>query len=182
MISSEVGKKYASALFKLTKKEKLTDPVLEEFRSISRILRENPTFKNFLEAPQILEKDKKDFLKGLFEGKISEVLLSFLTLLVDRKRIKYLLDIFPEYERLVKEEKGILLAEVTTAIPLKEAFYQRLKEKLERKTQKKIEMIKRVDPDIIGGVVVVLGDKVIDHSIRYQLGELKERVSEVRVH
>lgn len=182
MISSEVGKKYASALFKLTKKDNLTDSVLGEFRSILEILSANPGFKDFLDAPQILDKNKKNLLKDLFKGKISEVLLSFLTLLVDRKRIAYLLDMFPEYERMAKEDKGIVMAEVTTAIPTDEALYHRLKEKLEGKTKKKIEMINKVDPEIIGGVVVILGDKIIDHSIRHQLAQLRERVSQIRVH
>lgn len=182
MISSEVGKKYANALFKLAKKDNLTDSTLEEFGSILRILRENPVFKNFLEAPQILDRDKKNLLRDLFEGKISEILVSFLTLLVDRKRIAYLVDMFPEFERLVKEDKGILVAQVTTAIPVDEILYRSLKQKLETKTQKKIEMTNRVDPGIIGGVVVVLGHKVIDHSIRYQLSQLKEKISQTRVH
>ena len=182
MISSEVGKKYAAALFKSAKKERLTDPVLEDYRSILEILKKNPAFQNVLEAPQILNKNKKNLLKDLFEGKVSEILLSFLTLLVDRKRIKYLLDIFPEYEKLVKEDKGIVVTEVTTAIPMDEGLSQSLKVKLERKTQKKIEMVKKVDPGIIGGVVVVLGNKIIDRSIKCQLSQLKERISQIRVY
>ncbi len=182
MISSEVGKKYAAALFKTAKKNKLTDSVLENFRLILKLLEENLLFKNLLEAPQVREKEKKELLNNLFKGRISELLLSLLTLLVDKKRIQYLFDIFPEYERLVKEDKGIVVAEVTTAIPLDETMCQRLQEKLERKTRKKIEMQKKVDLDIIGGMLVVLGDKVIDRSIRYQLSELKERISGVRVH
>jgi F-type H+-transporting ATPase subunit delta len=182
MISSEVGKKYAAALFKSAKKENLADSVLENYRLILKILRENPSFKNLLEAPQILDKDKKRFIKNFFEKKISEVLLSFLTLLVDKKRIQYLPDIFPEYEKLVKENKGIVVAKITTAIPLDEPLIQSLKEKLERETQKKIEMEKNVDPGIIGGVLVVLGDKVIDRTIKYQLTQLKERITQIRVY
>lgn len=182
MISSEVGKKYAAALFKLANREKIAGIVLEDYQCIMKIFKENPSFKELLETPQILDKDKKKLLKDLFEGKVSEILLSFLSLLVDRKRIKYLLDIFPEYEKLVKEDKGIMVAEITTAIPMDEASYGSLKVKLERKTQKKIEMVKKVDPGIIGGVVVVLGNKIIDRSIKCQLSQLKERISQIRVY
>ncbi|MGB2698275.1 MAG: F0F1 ATP synthase subunit delta [Candidatus Zixiibacteriota bacterium] len=182
MISSEVGKKYAAALFKSAKKEKIADIVLEDYRSIMKIFKENPPFKGLLEAPQLSEKDKKKLLKDLFEGKISEVLLSFLTLLVDKKRIQYLFDIFPEFEKSVKEDQGIVLAEVTTAIPLDDALSQNLKRKLEIKTQKKIEMVEKVDPGIIGGVTVILGDKVIDQSIKYQLGQLREKISQIKVY
>ncbi len=182
MISSEVGKKYAAALFKLANREKIAGIVLEDYQSIMKILKENLPIKNLLETPQILDKDKKKLLQDLFEGKIPEVLLSFLTLLVDKKRIQYLSDIFPEFEKLVKENQGIVMAEVTTAIPLDDALSKSLRSKLEIMTKKKIEMVKRVNPDIIGGVTVVLGDKVIDRSIKYQLGQLREKISQIKVY
>lgn len=182
MISSEVGKKYAAALFKLANREKIAGIVFEDYQSLMKIFKENLPIKNLLETPQILDKDKKKLLQDLFEGKIPEVLLSFLTLLVDKKRIQYLSDIFPEFEKLVKENQGIVVAEVTTAIPLGDALAQSLRRKLEIKTQKKIEMVKRVDPDIIGGVTVILGDKVIDRSIKYQLSQLREKISQIKVY
>ena len=182
MISSEVGKKYAAALFKLAHREKIAGIVLEDYQSIMKIFKENLPIKNLLEAPQILDMDKKKLIQDLFGGKIPEVLLSFLTLLVDKKRIQYLSDIFPEFEKLVKENQGIVVAEVTTAIPLGDALSQDLKRKLEIKTQKKIEMVKRVDPDIIGGVTVILGAKVIDRSIKYQLSQLREKISQIKVY
>jgi F-type H+-transporting ATPase subunit delta len=182
MISSEVGKKYAAALFKSANKEKIADAVLENYRSIMKIFKKNPSFKNLLEAPQILDKDKKKLLKDLLEKKISEVLLSFLTLLVDKKRIQYLFDIFPEFEKLVKEYQGIVVAEVTTAVPLDVALSQSLKMRLEIKTKKKIEMVEKIDPDIIGGATIVLGDKVIDHSIKHQLTQLREKISQIKVY
>jgi len=182
MISSEVGKKYAAALFKSANREKIAGTVLEDYQSIMKIFKENLSIKNLLETPQILDKDKKKLLKDLFEGKIPEVLLSLLTLLVDKKRIQYLSNIFPEFEKLVKENQGIVVAEITTAIPLDDALSQSFKRKLETKTQKKIEMVEKVDPGIIGGVTVILGDKVIDHSIKYQLAQLREKISQIKVY
>ena len=182
MISSEVGKKYAAALFKLANREKIAGTVLEDYQSIMKIFKENLPIKNLLETPQILDKDKKKLLKDLFEGKIPEVLLSFLTLLVDKKRIQYVFNIFPEFEKLVKENQGIVMAEVTTAIPLDDALSQSFKKKLETKTKKKIEMVEKVDTGIIGGVTVILGDKVIDHSIKYQLAQLREKISQIKVY
>ncbi|MCJ7577779.1 MAG: ATP synthase F1 subunit delta, partial [candidate division Zixibacteria bacterium] len=97
-------------------------------------------------------------------------------------RIKYLLVMAEEYERLVKEDQGILQAHVITARALDPVFGNRLKEELERNTGKRIEMILVIDPQIIGGIIVILGNKIIDKSIRHQLDELKEDMLAIRVH
>jgi F-type H+-transporting ATPase subunit delta len=83
---------------------------------------------------------------------------------------------------LVKEDQGILQARVITARALDPVFKNRLKEELEKSTNKKIEMILKIDPQIIGGIIVILGNKIIDRSIRHQLDELKEEMLALTVH
>ena len=182
MIESQVARRYATSLFRTAKRIDQVDRILEDLKAIADLLIKDPNLKNFLEAPQILDQHKKELLTTAFKNLISEALFSFLLLVLEKHRIEYLLAMAEEYERLVKEDQGILQARITTARPLDPAFADRLKEELEKNTGKRIEAILRIEPQIIGGIVVILGNKIIDKSIRHQLDELKEEMLALRVH
>jgi F-type H+-transporting ATPase subunit delta len=182
MIGPEVGKKYGVALFRAAQKQNQIEEIFDNLKNIIVLKEKNIRFIEFLENPRIRDKDKKDFIKSLSEGRVPDLLVSLLILLLDKNRIKYLPEIFSEYQRLYKEDQGIVEAEVITAFPLDHFLTGRLKEKLEKKTGKRLEMITKVDPFILGGVVVKMGDRIVDKSIRYQLNQIKELVTEVRVY
>jgi F-type H+-transporting ATPase subunit delta len=181
MIESQVARRYATALFKTAKRIKQTDTILDDLKAIADLLRKDPSWKKFLEAPQILDQYKRELFTTAFKNLVSEALFSFLILVLQKHRIKYLLEMAEEYERLVKEDQGILQTHVITARALDPVLNHRLKEELEKNTGKRIEMISKIDPEIIGGIVVVLGNKIIDKSIRHQLDELKEGMLVLRV-
>ena len=182
MIESQVARRYATALFRTAKRVDQTDRILDDLKAIADLLRGDPNLKNFLEAPQILDQYKRELFTTAFKDIISEALFSFLVLVLDKHRIEYLLAMAKDYERLVKEDQGILQARVTTTRALYPVFKNRLKEELEKTTGKRIEMILKIDPQIIGGIIVILGNKIIDGSIRHQLDELKEEMLAIRVH
>jgi len=182
MIESQVARRYATALFGTAKRIDQTDRILDDLKAIADLLRKDPNLKNFLEAPQILEEYKRELITTAFKHLISEALFSFLVLVLDKHRIEYLLAMAKDYERLVKEDQGILQARVITTRALDPVFRNRLKEELERTTAKKIEMLLKIDPQIIGGIIVILGNKIIDRSIKHQLDELKEEMLALRVH
>jgi F-type H+-transporting ATPase subunit delta len=182
MIESQVARRYATALFRTAKRIDQTDRILDDLKAIADLLRKDPNLKNFLEAPQILDQYKRELFTTAFKHLISEALFSFLVLVLEKHRIEYLLAMAKDYERLVKEDQGILQAHVITARALDPVFSNRLKEELEKSTDKRIEMILKIDPQIIGGIIVILGNKIIDRSIRHQLDELKEEMLALRVH
>ncbi len=181
MIGAEVGKKYGQALFRAAKKYHKTDSIENNLLLVLKFFEKDPSFKNFLVSPRIRDKDKKNLLKAIFENKISDILLNLFLLLIEKNRISFLPEICSEFRTLKKEDKGIIKAEIITAMPLDEDLAQKLKEKLEKKTKKKIEMEKKVDPSIIGGMVVVVGGKVIDRSVKYQLNQIKEKAKKAKV-
>ena len=182
MIESQVARRYATALFRTAKRIDQTDRILDDLKAIADLLRKDPNLKNFLEAPQILDQYKRELVTTAFKHLVSEALFSFLVLVLDKHRIEYLLAMAKDYERLVKEDQGILQARVTTTRALDPVSRDRLKEELERTTAKKIEMFLKIDPQIIGGIIVILGNKIIDRSIRHQLDELKEEMLALTVH
>jgi len=103
-------------------------------------------------------------------------------LVVSKHRIQYLLSMAEEFQRLVKEDQGIVEARLITARSADQALVDQIRQELEENTGKKVEIKLEVDPSLIGGIVVILGDKIIDRSIRYQLSQLKEQMSALKVH
>jgi F-type H+-transporting ATPase subunit delta len=182
MIEFQVARRYATSLFRTAKRIDGVEGILDDLKAIADLLKKDPSLKKFLEAPQILDQYKKELLTTAFKHLVSEALFSFLILVLEKHRIEYLLAMAEAYERLVKEDQGILQTCVITARPLDPTFANRLKEELEKNTGKRIEMISKINPEIIGGIIVILGNKIIDKSIRHQLDELKEGMLALKVH
>jgi F-type H+-transporting ATPase subunit delta len=182
MTESQVARRYAIALFRTAKRIDQVDGIWDDMKAIADLLRKEASLKNFLEAPQILDQHKKELITTTFKNSISAALFSFLVLVLEKHRLAYFLAMAEEFERLVKEDQGILPAHIATARPFDPDLASQLKEELEKNTGKRIEMIFVVEPEIIGGIIVILGNRIIDRSIRHQLDELKEEMLAIRVH
>jgi F-type H+-transporting ATPase subunit delta len=182
MIESRLAIKYATALFRAAKRAGEVQTISDDLRALSRLLRTSPNLKNFMESPQVLEGDKKKLIASSLKPSISEVLFSFLLLVIEKHRIGYLLSMAEEFDRLVKEDQGILEARLITARSLDETLLDQFRQELEEITGKRVEIETGVEPRLIGGVVVMVGGKVIDWSIRHQLDQLKEQMSALKVH
>jgi len=182
MIESKVAIKYATALFRTAKRTNQVENISHDLEALSNLLKENALLKNFLESPQVLEKDKKELLGSTFKPLISEALFSFLMLVVSKHRIQYLLSMAEEFQRLVKEDQGIVEACLITARSVNQALVDQIRQELEKNTGKKVELKLQIDPYLLGGIVVILGDKIIDRSIRHQLTQLKDQMSALKVY
>ena len=182
MIYPEIAKRYAAGLFYTTTKHGVIDQVSGEQKGLTSLLKKQPKFKNFLEMPQIPSKEKREIVKRIFEDRLHPVFYHYLILLLGKHRSEYLTVIADEYEKLVKEHMGIVQAKVTTAISLDKEVAGKLRNKLEKKIGKKIEMLLDVNPAIIGGITLILGNQIIDNSIRHYLTQLKEQMLEIEVH
>lgn len=182
MIESRVASKYATALFRTAKRMNQVKSISNDFLAICDLLKKNPLLKNFLESPQVLEKDKKELIRSSFEPLVSEALISFLMLVMSKHRIQYLLPMTEEFQRLVKEDQGIVEARLVTARSVDESLVDEIRQEMEKSTGKTVEMKLQVEPSLIGGIVIILGDKIIDKSIRYQLNQLREQISTVKVY
>jgi len=121
-------------------------------------------------------------LKQLFTTRLSPRLLLFLELLLDKHRINILHDISEEFEKLMEDHQGLIKARVVTAVHIQDEAKERLRQKLEKITGKKIEIIHKIDKSIIGGVIIYLHNTVIDNSVRRELGVLKHNLLKIKVH
>lgn len=177
-----VGTTYGEALFELAVEEGKEDEFLSEITQLKDLLVENPDFGKLMNHPKILKEDKLKVLEEVFKGRISEELLGFLHLIVTKDRygdIDAILDYFVDE---VKKLKGIGVAYVTTAIDLSEVKKKEIEARLLATTSyKKMEMHYQVDEDLIGGMILRIGDRVVDSSVRNKLFELQRELLKVQV-
>lgn len=179
MLKGAVAGRYAEALYEIAVENKLVDQLEEELRAVVGILEESTQLKKVLFHPRITADQKKEVLQGLFEGKISEVAMNFLGILVERQREMYLADITSYFTDLANKARNISDVNVTSAVELTDDEKKRLADAMAKCTGKKVRLSYDVDPKLLGGVVVRVGDKVIDGSVLARLQTLREHLRQI---
>ena len=182
MILSGIAKRYAVALFDAAVKQDVAEQVNEDMSSFVELLRSNKDLVGFLKSPEALKESKKQLIIDVFGDRTAGLFVKFILLLIDKKRLKHILDITDAYHQLFEQLQGIVEARVITAVPLDADLEQRAVDRLEEATGKTIRLNKTIDPDIIGGMIIIVEDSIIDGSIRYKLEQMKKSLSEVKVH
>ena len=186
MIERRIVRRYAAALFAAATKADAVDQVESDLGLVSFVLfgaeRMTTTVKQplweMLISPVIAPAKKRDILSDIFKGKISDITLSYLDLCVDKRREEVIKETQSEYVALANEARGIVEVEVTGAVELSTDQEARLISKLFQTTGKQVRLAKKIDPSLIGGLLVRMGDKIIDGSISGQLATLRERLLE----
>ena len=137
---------------------------------------------NFLKAPQVLEENKISLVRDVFKERLNDLFVEFVVVLIEKGRIGHLRGIIKEFNYLVETEKGIGRVTVLSAQKISESQRQALVEKLVKKTGLKIILEEKVDPSIIGGMIVKMYDQIIDGSVEYGLKMVRDKLEKVRVH
>lgn len=177
-----VGTTYGEALFELAVEEGKEEEFLNEILQLKELLLENPDFGRLMNHPKILKEEKLKVVEQVFKGRISGELLGFLHLIVSKDRYGDIENILNYFIDEVKKLKGIGIAYVTTAIDLSEVKKKEVEAKLLATTSfKKMEMHYQVDENLIGGMVIRIGDRVVDSSVRNKLFELQRELLKVQV-
>ncbi|HOV79194.1 MAG TPA: F0F1 ATP synthase subunit delta [Bacillota bacterium] len=186
MLRGAVAGRYAEALYQIASREKvlpkyksMVDRIESELKSVEKILTDNPDLQKLLYHPQITAAAKKELLEKLFKGKISEITGNFLALLVDRRREAFFSDIVSEFVNLANAGRNIVMVKVASAVALNDEEKTKLNQVLARLTGKKVQITYTTDPSLIGGVVVRMGDKIIDGSVKTRLATLKDRLKAI---
>ncbi len=183
MIDKGVARRYAVALFAAAEKRGIVDAVLEDLENLEAIVHApNPRLVRFLSSPQELDEKKYILVETLFRGKATDLFVELIRLLLRKRRILYLLAIAAAYRKQVEEARGIAEAIVTTAVRLPEDLSDGLVEELERMFDKKVKLRPRIDPKIIGGIVVTIEGQIIDRSVRSELEKIRDELLSVPVH
>lgn len=170
-----VARQYAEAMFQLAMERNCVERWLEELRTVAKALAE-PGIGHTLASPAVAEAEKQAALRHSLKG-IDPLVLNLLFLLIRRRRIALIGIIAAEFARLVDERRGIICAEVITAVPLAEQERSQVARRLAAALGgKQVQMRVAVDPGIIGGLVVRVGDKLINGSVAGRLESLRREM------
>lgn len=169
-----LDRRYALALYQVAEKNGKVEEYLNNLREICQLINEDRNFQEVIKHPQISTIKKKETFTNIFKGKIDDELLSFLLILIDKDRIKYLREKLNEMEKIHLQKNNTLVANIKTAVPLLESEVKALKQKLESQYNKNIIMTTEVDKSILGGVYVRVGNDVIDGTVKSKLDEMKD--------
>jgi F-type H+-transporting ATPase subunit delta len=172
MANETVARRYALAIFQLADEQRAVDAVGADLHVLSGAVYEDATTKGFFLSPVIDRKEKENVLLSAFSGKAHEIALNALLLLVRKRRETLLAEIVRQYDALQLQARGAEPLTITTAKQLSDQELRALVSRLEGVYGKKFEVTQRVDPGLIGGVRVMMGDRRIDGSVEGRLEEL----------
>jgi ATP synthase F1 delta subunit len=171
----QVAEVYARALFEVASERDLLAVIREELVQFVDVLSSNHNLQTFFFSPYLSTEEKKDGLARMIEG-AEATFMSFLETLIERHRMPEVFHIRTRFGELWDAEMKLLPVEVTSAVELDEAVVRDIGERIGAQTGDKIELTSVVDPDILGGIVLRVGDFILDASIRNRLSQLRKQV------
>ena len=181
MLQRNIASRYAGALFNLAREKGELEAIESSFPPIAQVVEQDEDLNGFLTHPAIASAEKKEVINKLFQGKINDMLYDFLCMVVDKKREAYIPLMWDVFNDLLLEHRKQLIAEVTTPYELPGGMQNELREKLKKVTGKDIIIEQIVQPEMLGGICVRLGDRIIDGSVGHRLEKLKEALKGVKV-
>ena len=177
-----VSKVYGDALFEAAREAGRMDDMYEEVLELQKLLQANEELQKMMENPKVIREDKENVIETVFRGRISDEIVELMKLMIAKGRYSNIESVFDYFIGLVKEEKKIGIAYVTTAVDLtdgqKDEIVRRL---LETTRYESFEMNYAVDASLIGGMVIRIGDRVVDSSIKTKLYELSKSLRKIQV-
>ena len=172
----EIAEVYARALFQAAKENDVLDRVHDELGEIANALEENDELKMFFFSPSFSAEEKKDAVDKVVSGADPRT-VNFLKLLAERHRMPVLFRIRRDFDELWAEERKLLSVSVTSAVQLDDKLVKDIGKRIEEQTGRDVELSSQVDPYVLGGLVVRVGNMVLDASIRNRLEQLRKQVA-----
>ncbi len=177
-----VSKTYGDALFELAKEENRVDDLFEEVQQLKEVLRDNPDFSRLMNHPKIDKEDKEAVMDAVLKNRVSDEIAGLFRVVVTNNRYSDIFSILDYFIHQVKEYKRIGTAYVKTPMPLDESQKAAVEKKLLDTTDyATMDVHYTEDPSLIGGMVIRIGDKVVDSSIKSKLGELTKQLMDIQL-
>lgn len=176
MLNQAVARRYAQALFDLAKEKGLLDQVDRELAMVVEMIDTNRQLKAVVNDVLLAPDVKSDLFQKLFNGKISTLVMNFLLLTVRKRREGYIPQMYRAYLDLANEARGIVEVEVRSAVALPEETVRTLETKLVTKLGRQVKFQTQVAPELLGGLVVRVGDTLMDGSVKTRLNRMRDRL------
>ncbi len=168
---------YGDALFQLAVEENKVDELFSEITAMKEIFEENEELLKLLTNPRIDKEEKMTVVENIFSGRASKDLVGFLKVIITKDRQRYVIGILDYFIAAAKEYKKIGVVYVTTAIPLDDMGRQKVVHKLLETTKyEELEMNYTVDKEIIGGMIIRIGDRVVDSTVRTKISKMSKQL------
>ena len=175
-----ISKAYGEALFELAIEKNELDSIAEQVTVLANAFAENPELMKLLSHPKINKEEKINVIESIFKGRMSDDIVGFLVIIVEKDRGSEIEDILKLFQAKVREYKKIGVALVTSAIELSTEQKQKVERKLLQQTAyESFEVEYKVDEALIGGMIIRIGDRVVDSSIRSKLDNLTKELRKV---
>jgi ATP synthase F1 delta subunit len=172
----EIAQVYARSLFEVAQEQGKLDEVREQLGELADVLEQDQQLQVFFFSPYFSTQEKKDGLDRAVTG-AEPILANFLKLLIEKHRMPVLFRLRRVYDRLWEEENRLLPVQVTSAVQLDEGTVKQIGDRIAEQTGRRVELSATVEPDILGGIVVRVGNAVLDASIRNRLEQLRKQVA-----
>ena len=177
-----VANVYGDALFSIGKEKNTLDDLYEEVLAVKTAFDETPQLMDVLVSPDVNGEQKQELLARTFQGRVSYDMFGFLSIVVKKSRQEYLDDMFAYFISAYKEEKKIGVVSVTTPFALSESKKFEIQKKLLQTTgYRSLEITYSVDESLLGGMVIRIGDKVADSSVRTRIDNLSRQLMDIRL-
>lgn len=177
-----VSKTYGDALFELAVEENKVDELFEEVIALKSVLSDNPDFSKLMNHPKVDKEEKEAVMESVFKGRVSEELTGFLKIIILNNRYSDIFSVLEYFIQRVKEYKKIGMATVITPLALDEKQKASVEKKLLETTEyETMEMTYSIDESLIGGMVIRIGDKVVDSSIKSKLADLTKELLKIQL-
>jgi ATP synthase F1 delta subunit len=172
----EIAAVYARSLFQVAKERGKLDVVREQLGVFTDALDETRELQVFFFSPYFSTTEKQEGLDRAVSG-AEEIFVNFLKLLIENHRTPFIFRVRREFDRLWEEENKLLPVRVTSAVELDEGTVRQIGDRIAEQTGRKVDISSQVDPDILGGIVVRVGNSILDASIRNRLESLRKQVA-----
>jgi F-type H+-transporting ATPase subunit delta len=172
----EIATVYARSLFEVAKERGTLDSVREQLAQFADALEDQRELAVFFFSPYFSTPEKKDALNKAIED-ADETVVNFLELLIEKHRMPAIFRIRREFDHLYEQENKLLPVQITSAVELDEATIERIGREVGEQTGRKVQLDVKVDPEVLGGIVLRVGNSILDASIRTRLENLRKQVA-----
>ena len=171
----EIAQVYSRSLFEVAKEQDKLDLIKEQLGEFTDALQQNRELAIFFFSPYFSTEEKKEGLDKAISG-ADEAFLNFLGLLIENHRMPVIFRVRREYDRLWEDANKLLPVQITSAVELDPSVAQRVGDEIGRQTGRTVELTSTVDPEVLGGIAVRVGNSIIDATIRTRLENLRKQV------
>jgi len=172
----EIAQVYARSLFEVASEQDKVDDVREQIGQFADALEDDRSLTTFFFSPYFSTEEKKEGLHKAIDG-AEPIFLNFLELLLEKHRMPVIHRVRRDYDELWREENKLLSVQVTSAVELDKDIVKDLGDRIAEQTDRKIDLTTTVEPDILGGIVLRVGNSILDASIRNRLEQLRRQVA-----